>query len=76
MIACHCHAVRDETILSAIVDGADDVEAIGAACAAGTRCGGCHETLHHLLDAAAAVEEAFVAEPVAGVRRVREAAIS
>lgn len=75
MIACHCHAVRDDAILAAIVDGAHDLPAIGAACDAGTRCGGCHETLRHLLDAAAAVEEVFVAEPVAGVRRVREAAV-
>jgi bacterioferritin-associated ferredoxin len=75
VIACHCHVVSDRTILSAIADGARDIAGVGAACSAGTRCGGCHETLDLLLDAAAAVEEVFVAEPVAGVRRVREAAV-
>lgn len=59
MIACHCNAVTDTTILSAIACGAADIDAIGAACEAGRRCGGCHDTLDNLLDAALAVEEAF-----------------
>ncbi|QGG97101.1 hypothetical protein GH723_12630 [Actinomarinicola tropica] len=79
MIVCHCHAVNDATVLDAIAGGAGDVAAVGRACRAGTGCGGCHETLARLLDAAAAVEEAFVDEVVVEVRPsparpVREAA--
>ena len=74
MIVCHCNAVNDTTVLDAIAVGARDIAAVGAICGAGTSCAGCHESLDHLVDAAAAVEEAFVTAPVAGRRRVREAA--
>lgn len=83
MIVCHCKAVNDRTILTAIADGAHDVVAVGAACGAGTGCGGCHGSIARLLDAAAAVEEAFVGTDVSTVpvgfpssrpRHVREAA--
>lgn len=77
MIVCHCNAVNDATVLEAIAGGARDIAAVGSACGAGTNCGGCHETIEHLLDAAVAVEEAFVetlvAVPATRARRVREA---
>lgn len=41
MIVCHCNAVRAEEIRTEVRLGAATVEAVGARCGAGTRCGGC-----------------------------------
>lgn len=77
MIVCHCNVVNDATVLEAVAGGARDIPAVASVCGAGARCGGCHETIDHLLDAAVAVEEAFVetlvAVPGTRSRRVREA---
>jgi assimilatory nitrate reductase catalytic subunit len=47
---CSCHGVTDSTIRAAIAAGAGTVEEVGAACRAGTRCGGCHPTIEHLIE--------------------------
>lgn len=75
MIACHCHAVSDRTIMDAVATGATSIEAIGDACAAGSRCGGCHPVLDTLLSAARAVEEAFGPLHSAPAAGLREAAV-
>lgn len=49
MLICHCEVVDDRTIRNAIAAGADSVEAIGAMCGAGRRCGGCIPALVDLL---------------------------
>jgi len=49
MIACQCHGVSDKAIRAAIRSGAGTVAGVGAACAAGTDCGGCHGTIERLI---------------------------
>lgn len=49
MYVCHCRAVTDRTIRAQIEQGAHDTEAIGQACGAGGRCGGCLPLLRRLL---------------------------
>ncbi len=73
MIACHCNAVCDNTILGAIADGAGSIDALSARCGAGARCGGCHDVLDTLLAAARAVDAAFGPRH-AHPRELREAA--
>jgi bacterioferritin-associated ferredoxin len=41
MFVCLCRAVSDSAIRAAIRAGANTVDAVGAACAAGTKCGKC-----------------------------------
>jgi bacterioferritin-associated ferredoxin len=50
MIVCHCHAVSDREIRSAIDQGVRDLDELGDACQAGTRCGGCRPGICELLD--------------------------
>jgi bacterioferritin-associated ferredoxin len=49
MFACICNAVTDDQVVSAIDQGADTVEGIGAATKAGTCCGCCHDHLEDLI---------------------------
>ena len=56
MIVCHCHYVSDRVIRGALAGGARTEDEIGAACAAGTGCGGCAETLRDLLESHAAAQ--------------------
>ena len=49
MVVCSCRVVTDRTVEAAIAAGADTVEDIAAACAAGGRCGGCWPELERLL---------------------------
>jgi bacterioferritin-associated ferredoxin len=58
MMVCHCRAVRDSVIREVIEAGVLDVDDIIAACGAGSRCGGCRETLEEL------VREACAGTPV------------
>lgn len=51
MIVCSCFRVSDRDVKAAIRHGAGTVEAIGAACDAGTGCGSCEPTLCALLQA-------------------------
>ncbi|CAN5256116.1 hypothetical protein BH20ACT5_BH20ACT5_03900 [soil metagenome] len=41
MYVCICHAVSDRVLDAVIASGARTEEAVGAACGAGTGCGGC-----------------------------------
>ncbi len=49
MIVCHCRAVSDRAVRSAVDRGACDLEDVAASCGAGARCGGCHPALMRLL---------------------------
>ena len=49
MFVCHCRAVTDGTIRSAIEAGASDPGALARHCGAGSRCGGCWPALASLL---------------------------
>lgn len=48
-LVCHCVPTRDRTVTALAVDGAVTVDEIGAACGAGTGCGGCHGAIEALL---------------------------
>lgn len=48
-MVCLCHGVSERKVAKAIARGADDLAAVGAACGAGTCCGGCHDTILGLL---------------------------
>ena len=50
MIVCVCQGVRCSAVRSAIRGGALTVEAIGAACGAGTDCGSCHGCIEDLVE--------------------------
>jgi bacterioferritin-associated ferredoxin len=49
VIICHCEAVSDRAIRTAIQGGAIDLDAITANCGAGGGCGGCHARIIRLL---------------------------
>ncbi|MGH9164899.1 MAG: (2Fe-2S)-binding protein [Acidimicrobiales bacterium] len=49
MYVCHCRAVTDRTIATAIRAGAADVDELARRCGAGARCGGCWPALQALL---------------------------
>ena len=49
MLVCHCRRVNDHAIREAARAGARSCEDIGAACGAGTGCGGCRPAIEGLL---------------------------
>jgi len=49
-IICHCQEVSYGTILEAIENGADDIDAIGDKTDAGITCGACIEDLEEILE--------------------------
>lgn len=51
MIVCHCKGVSDRDIRAAVRGGASCRVQVGARCAAGTGCGGCHQTIDEILHA-------------------------
>jgi bacterioferritin-associated ferredoxin len=51
VFACICSAVTVDEVHAAIDAGADSIEALGAATAAGTNCSGCHDHLDDILEA-------------------------
>lgn len=51
--ACSCKAVRDQTVVAAIIAGARSVDEITIACSAGADCETCIPTLEELLEVAA-----------------------
>lgn len=53
-VVCACHGVGLDAITAAIGAGAHSVEAVGAACRAGTNCGSCIPEIRKLLPAALA----------------------
>ncbi|MBV6656580.1 MAG: nitrate reductase [Devosiaceae bacterium] len=48
-IVCACFAVGRNTIAAAITDGATSLDAVGAACQAGTNCGSCRSEIAAML---------------------------
>lgn len=49
MLVCHCHRVCDRTIRECARQGASSAEDVGAACGAGTACGGCQPLIETLV---------------------------
>jgi bacterioferritin-associated ferredoxin len=49
MIVCHCQAVTDRAIRSAIREGARCRRSVARACAAGRSCGGCTLAIDEIL---------------------------
>ena len=49
MIICHCEAVSDRVVRSAIRGGALDLDEVAAECGAGSHCGGCRVRIHQIL---------------------------
>jgi bacterioferritin-associated ferredoxin len=58
MIVCHCQAVSHRRVLEVVRDGARTAAEVGRACGAGTRCGGCVETVCELIAEARAEQNA------------------
>jgi bacterioferritin-associated ferredoxin len=50
MIVCHCHALTDRDIRSAIQSGAASPWDVADACGAGTGCGGCFELVEAIVE--------------------------
>ena len=48
-VVCLCVGVSERKVHRAIGNGAASIDDVGRACGAGSRCGGCHETLDALL---------------------------
>lgn len=63
MLVCHCHAVSDKQVKTAIAAGACSPEDIGHMTGAGTGCGGCIPELRRLCT-----------QPLAGAERFEEVA--
>jgi len=51
LIVCHCKGISDRDIRVAARAGARTIAAVGAHCAAGTGCGGCHAVIDEILQA-------------------------
>jgi bacterioferritin-associated ferredoxin len=49
VIICHCQAVSDRVVRSAILCGAVDVDDVADRCGAGSDCGGCRLRIERLL---------------------------
>ena len=49
MVVCHCKAVNDTRIRAEIAAGAMDAETLADRCGAGSKCGGCYETVVSIL---------------------------
>jgi len=50
MVICHCRAVNDQAIRTAIVAGAREPAELARMCGAGGRCGGCLPALEALIE--------------------------
>ena len=50
MYVCLCHAVKETEIAKAVASGCDDLEAIGEALGAGTKCGICRSEVQSIID--------------------------
>jgi bacterioferritin-associated ferredoxin len=49
VIVCHCQAVTERVIRSAVRDGARCRRSVARACAAGRSCGGCVEAIDEIV---------------------------
>jgi bacterioferritin-associated ferredoxin len=50
MYVCICRAVTEERVRASIEAGADTIEAVAAACGAGSDCGACHEIIEDRIE--------------------------
>jgi assimilatory nitrate reductase electron transfer subunit len=71
MIICHCEGVTHLAILEAVTEGARTVAAVGRACGAGTRCGGCRAAIHELVESVPLAEPRFASCPAVTLARAR-----
>ena len=71
LLVCHCHRICDRTIRESMRQGASSVAEIGAACRAGTGCGGCRPAIAGLLSAHRAERSPERAVSAAGVIALR-----
>ncbi|MEM7541943.1 MAG: nitrate reductase [Pseudomonadota bacterium] len=55
-LICSCHGIGSKTIQRAIIDGADDLAAVGACTRAGTNCGSCRPEIQQLINAVSVAE--------------------
>lgn len=49
MVVCHCNAVSDREIRSAVASGAMDADDVALHCNAGSRCGNCVPVVQAIL---------------------------
>jgi len=49
VVVCHCELVNDRTIAEIATGAVRSVDDVTALCGAGSRCGGCHESIERLL---------------------------
>ena len=56
MIVCSCHGIPCSRIRSIIREGAQTVDAVGAAYGAGTDCGSCRDLIDELIEESASSE--------------------
>jgi len=64
MIVCHCNGVTDRAIRKVVREGAVSIREVGAACGAGTCCGGCSDAVRQVMHSEfASREERPVATP-------------
>jgi bacterioferritin-associated ferredoxin len=61
MIVCLCTGVPDSTVRRMLAGGTDTVEALSAACGAGSSCGACYPMLEDLLAEARAGSDSLTA---------------
>jgi bacterioferritin-associated ferredoxin len=59
MLVCHCKAVSDRAIRSAVRNGAQTVSDVARSCGAGDHCGGCLDVVQELIHS----ESAHHAQP-------------
>ncbi len=50
MIVCVCHGVPCSKIRLVVREGAETIDAVGAACRAGTDCGSCREMIEEIIE--------------------------
>jgi bacterioferritin-associated ferredoxin len=72
VLVCHCKAVCDRTIRQCVRGGdASSVEEVGLCTGAGTRCGGCHESIEDILEEEQLTSAVLTeAPPGPGLRRL------
>jgi len=60
MIVCVCHGIPCKKIRAVIREGAESVDAVGAACGAGTDCGACRDAIEDLIEETASSRRAHL----------------
>jgi bacterioferritin-associated ferredoxin len=65
VVICHCLAVNDRAVATAIAAGAREPEDLASICGAGSRCGGCLPALRDLLESHSVTTVDRVCQPAA-----------